>query len=79
MNTAYIKKVLDVEEAGAYLGLSHLTLANWSCRGGRGPKYVQLSSRKIGYRIEDLDEWLAERTFSSTTEADQATNGPSTC
>lgn len=65
-----LKKILTQKEAGEYLGISPLTLANWRVFG-RGPRFIRLSPRKIGYRISDLDEWLSERVFSSTTEADQ--------
>ncbi|MGL3709339.1 helix-turn-helix transcriptional regulator [Leptospirillum ferriphilum] len=65
-----LKKVLPPNEAGEYLGISPLTLANWRVVG-KGPLFVRLSPRKIGYRISDLDKWLSERVFSSTTEADQ--------
>jgi len=35
---------------------------------GGGPKFVKLGSR-ILYRRADIDEYLAERTFASTSEA----------
>lgn len=65
-----LRKILTQKEAGEYLGISPLTLANWRV-SGRGPLFVRLSPRKIGYRISDLEQWLAERVFASTTEADQ--------
>ncbi len=65
------KKILPPRAAGEYLGISPLTLANWRVLG-KGPRFIRLSSRKIAYRLYDLEAWLTERVFSSTTEADQA-------
>lgn len=66
-----LKKILTQKEAGNYIGISFLTLANWRV-AGKGPRFVRLSPRKIAYRIEDLDRWLGERVYQSTSEADHA-------
>jgi len=34
-------------------------------RCGLGPRFVQLSTRRIGYRLRDLDEWLQERVVTT--------------
>jgi len=34
-------------------------------RCGQGPPYVRLSERRIGYRPDDLDAWLAERVVAA--------------
>jgi predicted DNA-binding transcriptional regulator AlpA len=42
---------------------------------GAGPKYVLLSRNRVGYRREDVEEWLVARSFSSTSEATVASSG----
>jgi predicted DNA-binding transcriptional regulator AlpA len=54
-------------EAATYVGLSVSTLAKQRLRGD-GPKFVRLSPRAIGYLQVDLDAWLAEKRFGSTSE-----------
>jgi predicted DNA-binding transcriptional regulator AlpA len=54
-------------EAATYVGLSVSTLAKQRLRGD-GPKFVRLSARAIGYLQADLDAWLAEKRFGSTSE-----------
>lgn len=65
-----LKRVLPPRDAGKYIGISPLTLANWRV-SGKGPRFIRLSPRKIVYRVADLELWLGERVFGSTTEADQ--------
>jgi hypothetical protein len=43
-----------------------------NCIGG-GPKFVRLSRGRIAYREADLEEWIAKRVVSNTSEA--LTNG----
>lgn len=40
---------------------------------GSGPPYVKIG-RRVLYRITDLEAWEAERTFSSTSQADQVSD-----
>ncbi len=54
-------------KAAYYLGLAVSTLAKQRLRGD-GPKYIRLSARAIGYLQADLDEWLAAKRCSSTSE-----------
>lgn len=62
--------------AAAYVGLSVSTLAKQRLRGD-GPKFVRLSPRAIGYLQADLDEWLADKRFGSTSEySPTAVNAP---
>lgn len=42
------------------------TLAKWRLRGC-GPKFIRLGLRTVGYRPEDLDEWIGERVHTSTS------------
>ena len=50
--------VLDEPAAAKYIGISVFTLRR-KRRDGTGPKIVQLSARRIGYRRATLDAWLA--------------------
>jgi hypothetical protein len=47
--------------AGAYIGVTRKTLANWRALG-EGPPYARLgkSGARIVYRVADLDRYLAE-------------------
>ena len=59
--------LLRPPEASSYIGLSVSTLAKQRLRGD-GPKFIRLSPRAIGYLIADLDKWLDEKHFTSTSE-----------
>ena len=64
--------VLRPEHAAQYVGLSLPTLARMRV-DGNGPEFVQLGHKAIGYRVVDLDAWLASRPrFRSTTQRDLA-------
>jgi predicted DNA-binding transcriptional regulator AlpA len=71
------QNVLRPLEASEYLGLSASTLAKQRLRGD-GPKFVRLSPRAIGYLQADLDDWLASKRFSSTSEYGRLTSAPQT-
>ena len=64
--------VLRPAYAAKYCGLSEATFARM--RGdGNGPEFVQLNMKAIGYRVADLDAWLASRPrFKSTSARDVA-------
>ncbi len=64
--------VLRPNHAAQYCGLSVPTLARM--RGeGSGPEFVQISTKALGYRVADLDAWLASRPrFRSTSARDVA-------
>ncbi|HEY1979302.1 MAG TPA: AlpA family phage regulatory protein [Xanthobacteraceae bacterium] len=62
-----VQRLLRPPEAGKYVGLSESTLAKRRLTGD-GPVFVRLSSRAIGYRQSDLDKWLGEKLFASTSE-----------
>ena len=60
--------VLRPKEAAQYIGLSIATLARMRV-DGTGPVFIQIHTRSIGYRREDLDDWVAARPrFRSTSE-----------
>lgn len=63
------KRHLTSTEAAALIGVRPQTLAAWRCLG-RGPSYVKLSPGRYGrilYNLNDLEEWLTSRTFTSTS------------
>jgi predicted DNA-binding transcriptional regulator AlpA len=61
-------RVLRTPAAAEYLGLSPSTIEKFRLTG-EGPKFVRIGARAVGYRIEDLDGWLAERLRRSTSDA----------
>jgi predicted DNA-binding transcriptional regulator AlpA len=63
--------VLRTEAAALYTGTSASFLEKARLTGG-GPKFLRLTPRAVGYRVSDLDKWLEERCFASTSAADMA-------
>lgn len=67
-------KLVGHREAAARLGISPATLRGWRCKG-HGPKFLKFGPSRasgVAYYIEDIDAWLAERRFGSTTEHSEA-------
>ena len=64
----YLNRLINEEEAAAYLGYSIRSLQNWRHRGG-GPPFIKVSNRTVRYRRCDLDAWAEKRLVSSTAEA----------
>jgi predicted DNA-binding transcriptional regulator AlpA len=56
-------RVVSETWAADYCGVSRDTLRR-RCREGDGPRRIQLSERRIGYRFSDLDAWLEKRARS---------------
>lgn len=67
---AVVAALLTTPEAATYLNLKPATLEQWRWNG-RGPRFVKIG-RSCRYRQTDLDDFLDERVFCSTTEAQQA-------
>ncbi len=64
------RRVLSELEAAGYCGVGLSTLQKYRGTGG-GPAFVQLGARRLGYRIEDLDAWIASRpAYRTTSERD---------
>lgn len=59
---------LTPREAADYIHVAEKSLANWRC-AGIGPRFVKLSRAAVRYAISDLDAFMAERTYTSTSEA----------
>lgn len=55
-------------EAGYLLGNSTGTLANWRVQG-KGPVFITCGRKQIRYRRADVLQWVADNSFSSTSEA----------
>lgn len=62
-----IPQYLNPKQAAAYLNISRRTLESWRLKGG-GPVYHRLTARAVRYHRDELDGWLAGRTFSSTSD-----------
>jgi predicted DNA-binding transcriptional regulator AlpA len=60
-------RVLRTPAAAEYVGLSDSTLEKFRLTG-EGPQFVRIGVRAVGYRIEDLEAWLAKRVRRSTSE-----------
>lgn len=63
--------VLRPPQAAAYIGRPESSLAKDRLYG-RGVPFVRLSPRSIGYRVEDLDRFVASRIRKSTSEVEAA-------
>lgn len=60
----------DTAGASKRTGMSVSTLEKLRVYGG-GPRFAKVGARggRVVYRISDLDEWLASRIVSSTSES----------
>lgn len=73
------RSVMTTCDAAAYLGKKPQTLRKWRVAGG-GPRYIRMGSgplARVGYRLADLEAWLAARTFESTSAESVAAHAPS--
>ena len=60
--------LLRVREAAARLGLSKSTLDKMRC-DGRGPRFVKITNKLVGYDPADLDAYAEARKRQSTSDA----------
>ena len=60
-------QLLNEQNACELLGYSVRTLQKWRVVGG-GPRFVKVSARSVRYRVQDLLDWTAERTVTSTSD-----------
>lgn len=58
--------VLSADQVAERLGLSVSTLAKMRLSGD-GPAYAKLG-RRVVYRPEDIDTWVASKRYRSTSE-----------
>lgn len=73
MNTIPLK-LLSTAEAAELLGLQVQTLRAWRMKG-KGPSYIRYGGRqgRVFYSQGDVENWLAERTYDSTSHESIAT------
>lgn len=55
--------VLNEKQLAAWLGISLANLQRLRSNGS-GPPFIQLSERRIGYRLSTAEQWLAARTIT---------------
>lgn len=60
-------RLLNVQEAARFLGLSASTLNKLRLTGG-GPRFMKLG-RRVLYDLRDLEEWACEHRRSHTSES----------
>lgn len=60
----FADRVVSEVVAAEYIGLSTDTLKR-ACARGEGPRRIKLSTRRIGYRLRDLDAWLDQRVIGA--------------
>lgn len=58
--------ILTVNDAADILRLNVRTLERWR-QTGEGPRYVKMG-RRVGYRRNDLEDWLEANVTTSTSE-----------
>lgn len=68
------RPLLTEDQAAEFLGFTPSFLQARRYRG-TGPAYVRISQRAVRYRPEDLEQWLEERTYTSTAEETVAAGG----
>lgn len=60
---------LNNDEAAALIGITPATLKFWRCKG-RGPRFIKYGPSPragIAYDPADIQKWLDERKFASTS------------
>lgn len=65
-----MKPLIDEKACAALRGCAVPTLQKERVRGD-GPRFVKMG-RLVRYRPEDVEAWIEQRIFSSTTEAEAA-------
>lgn len=64
-------RIISERAAAERLNLSIRTLQGLRLTG-RGPVFVQITDRRIGYSLDALQEWVRDRTRASTSGTGQA-------
>ncbi len=63
----HLDRLINENEAAAFLCYSVRALQNWRVRGG-GPEFIKVSKRSIRYSRRDLQNWIDTRKISSTSQ-----------
>lgn len=61
-----MQPILTVNDASEFLRVHVRTLERWR-QTGEGPRYVKMG-RRVGYRRNDLEDWLEANVTTSTSE-----------
>jgi len=69
-NSPLPNRKLRTADAAGYCGMAKSTLEKLRVTGG-GPPYLKIG-RTVVYNVADLDEWLATKRRSSTSDGEQA-------
>lgn len=64
-------RVLSTPEAARYCGSSPSSFEKMRLVGG-GPKFIDITPRRIGYLVQDLDAWLDAKTRRASTSEREA-------
>ncbi len=59
--------LMNTDQFAEYVGIKPNTAYHWRARGV-GPKYIKPTERTLLYRRDDVDEWLASRELTSTSD-----------
>jgi predicted DNA-binding transcriptional regulator AlpA len=62
--------ILSERELSDWLGLSVPSLQRMRS-SGCGPRFIQLSERRIGYRKSAVERWLLDRTIARVGEINE--------
>jgi predicted DNA-binding transcriptional regulator AlpA len=65
------QRYLTPPETAEYIRLTERALEDWRYRGV-GPRFIRLSGRAIRYRLSDIEDWLADRERTSTSDRGKA-------
>lgn len=60
--------LLSTKQTAARLGLEPQTLRKWRW-AGIGLRYVRISATRCAYAEDEIERFIAARSFSSTSEA----------
>jgi hypothetical protein len=67
-------RYFNTKQAASYLNLSHQYLEIARHKGG-GPQYIKLA-KAVRYRLEDLDEWMADHIQKHTADTSLRDTSP---
>lgn len=65
--TVLSDRILTEKELCAYANIRPRSAQRWRVIG-TGPRFIRIGVRRVGYRLRDVDSWLAERTFRSVAD-----------
>jgi predicted DNA-binding transcriptional regulator AlpA len=68
------QEIINEREVADWLGLSEATLFRHR-RDGTGPKFIQLSARRVAYHRSAIEGWLKERERQSLSSTSLVTVG----